>query len=335
MNVTFLIGNGFDLGIGLKTAYSDFYDIYCMPHQGDSPAVVKFKSEIQSDYKNWSDFEEAFGEYASRMDDAKNYSAIFEDFVIRFSNYLEQEERNFDSSKVELIQKNMKKALVSYYDIRPEDKEHLLKLIGLNKVYFNFVSFNYTRCLDTCLGILRKQANYDNQIKGYISTIAHVHGYTEGNMVMGVNDAGQIKNPNFSENSDLVEEIVKPLQNRTIRMNFDNHATGIIQGSTIICVYGMSIGVTDKKWWKLIMDWLQENSAHHLIILQHKEDTRFIFQWNKLVKEIHAKLFLYGNIPDEKQNDLVSRIHIEFNHDIFAMDLRKQATDEHKQLVKA
>ena len=49
MNVTFLIGNGFDLGIGLKTAYSDFYDIYCMPHQGDSPAVVKFKSEIQSD----------------------------------------------------------------------------------------------------------------------------------------------------------------------------------------------------------------------------------------------------------------------------------------------
>lgn len=47
MNVTFLIGNGFDLGIGLKTAYADFYGIYCMPHQGDSPAVVKFKSEIQ------------------------------------------------------------------------------------------------------------------------------------------------------------------------------------------------------------------------------------------------------------------------------------------------
>jgi len=141
MNVTFLIGNGFDLGIGLKTAYADFYDSYCMPRQGDSPAVVKFKSEIQKNYKNWSDFEEAFGEYASRIDDAENYLTIFEDFVIRFSNYLEQEERNFDSSKVEIIQKGMKKALTSYYDIRPEDKEDLSKLIGSNKVYFGFVSF--------------------------------------------------------------------------------------------------------------------------------------------------------------------------------------------------
>ena len=305
-----------------------------MPHQGDSPAVVKFKSEIQKNYKNWSDFEEAFGEYASRIDDAENYLTIFEDSVIRFSNYLEQEERNFDSSKVEIIQKGMKKALTSYYDIRPEDKEDLSKLIGSNKVYFDFVSFNYTRCLDTCLRILCKQVNYDNQIKGYISTIAHVHGYTEDNMIMGVNDASQIKNPDFSKNSDLVEEVVKPLQNQTIRMNFDNRATRIIKGSTIICVYGMSIGVTDKKWWKLIIDWLEENSAHHLIVLQHKEGTRFTFRWNRLVKEIRAKLFLYGNIPDEKQDDLVSRIHIEFNHDIFAMDLRKQATDEHTQLVK-
>lgn len=83
------------------------------------------------------------------------------------------------------------------------------------------------------------------------------------------------------------------------------------------------------------MDWLQENSARHLIVLQHKEGTRFTFRWNRLVKEVRAKLFLYGNIPEEKQSDLVSRIHIEFNHDIFAMNLRKQDTDENMQPVKA
>lgn len=33
MQVTFLIGNGFDLGIGLKTAYSDFYRVYCAETQ--------------------------------------------------------------------------------------------------------------------------------------------------------------------------------------------------------------------------------------------------------------------------------------------------------------
>ena len=56
MNVTFLIGNGFDLGIGLKTAYSDFYNVYCKSDSNDSLAVKKFKSEIQGNYENWSDF---------------------------------------------------------------------------------------------------------------------------------------------------------------------------------------------------------------------------------------------------------------------------------------
>ena len=65
MNVTFLIGNGFDLGIGLKTAYSDFYNVYCKSDSNDSLAVKKFKSEIQGNYENWSDFEAAFGEYAT------------------------------------------------------------------------------------------------------------------------------------------------------------------------------------------------------------------------------------------------------------------------------
>lgn len=335
MNVTFLIGNGFDLGIGLKTTYLDFYNVYCKTTMEDSWGIKRFKSELQDNYENWSDFEAAFGEYASNLYNSGQYLEMFEDFVIKFSDYLKNEEKNFDSSKIEFIQKSMKKALVSYYDIRPEDKEQLLRLIGSNKVYFDFVSFNYTRCLDTCLRILCKQVNYDDQIKGYISNVVHVHGYTEDNMIMGVNDISQIKNSGFSENLDVTEEIVKPLQNQVIRMNFDNRATRIIKGSSIICVYGMSIGVTDKKWWKLIMDWLQENSARHLIVLQHKEGTRFTFRWNRLVKEVRAKLFLYGNIPEEKQSDLVSRIHIEFNHDIFAMNLRKQDTDENVQPVKA
>lgn len=28
MNITFLIGNGFDINLGLKTRYVDFYDFY-------------------------------------------------------------------------------------------------------------------------------------------------------------------------------------------------------------------------------------------------------------------------------------------------------------------
>ena len=94
--------------------------------------------------------------------------------------------------------------------------------------------------------ILKHKPNYDAEIKGYIRDIIHVHGFTDHDMIMGVNDIEQIKNKSFSEDIDITEEIVKPLQNQIIRMNFDNNAVRIINGSDIICVYGMSIGSTDK-----------------------------------------------------------------------------------------
>ena len=162
--------------------------------------------------------------------------------------------------------------------------------------------------LVTCIGIIGKVA---------------INGFTDHDLIMGVNDAGQIKNQAFAQDSDIIEEIVKPLQNEIIRMNFDNDAIRLIKSSDIICVYGMSIGGTDKKWWQLVMNWLQESTANHLIVLQHRAGTKFTFRWNRLVKEIRSKLFLYGDVPEEKRKALENRIHIDVNHDIFAMDLRK------------
>ena len=141
-------------------------------------------------------------------------------------------------------------------------------------------------------------------------------------------DMKQIKNKSFSEDIDITEEIVKPLQNQIIRMNFDNNAVRIINGSDIICVYGMSIGSTDKIWWKLVIDWLQRSTGNHLIILQHRAGAKFPFRWNRIVKEIRSKLFLYGDVPEEKRKSLENRIHIDVNHDIFSMNLRTDVARE-------
>ena len=323
MNVTFLIGNGFDLGIGLKTAYTDFFAVYCSKKEGDTPLIDSFKKQLQDDYETWSDFEKAFGEYAGQALDADCYLKVFEDFEVEFSDYLRNEEKNFDNSKIELIAEKMKTALISYYDIRPADREALVKSINGRQATFNFISFNYTKCLDECIGILRRQPDYVNSIRGNIQKPVHVHGYTEENMILGVNDETQIKSEILAKNEEVIEEIVKPVQNQIARMNYDNDATRIIRGSDIICVYGMSIGETDKKWWELVMNWLQESSSNRLIILQHRENARFTFNWNRLVKEIRRRLFSYGSVPDEKRKTLEQRIHIAVNHDIFTMDLRK------------
>ncbi len=58
MKVLFLIGNGFDCNIGLRTTYMDFYPYYIMQFPNDNLAKT-----IKNDYRRWSDLELGLGEY--------------------------------------------------------------------------------------------------------------------------------------------------------------------------------------------------------------------------------------------------------------------------------
>ena len=61
MNITFLIGNGFDLNVGLATTYSAFLEEYAKPSDKDSDLLKYFKQKILKDAKMWSNAELAFG----------------------------------------------------------------------------------------------------------------------------------------------------------------------------------------------------------------------------------------------------------------------------------
>ena len=68
MNITFLLGNGFDIGLGLETGYENFYDKYSVILPTDNKNINSFKTMLQDrnldDKKkiiDWSDFEKAFG----------------------------------------------------------------------------------------------------------------------------------------------------------------------------------------------------------------------------------------------------------------------------------
>ena len=64
MNITFLIGNGFDLNLKLNTRYSDFYKYYIE----NAPKDLLSKS-IKEDYKMWSDLEVGLGEFLKDIDE--------------------------------------------------------------------------------------------------------------------------------------------------------------------------------------------------------------------------------------------------------------------------
>lgn len=58
MNITFLVGNGFDLNLGLRTSYETFYKYYIKKEPHD--LIAKF---IKDDYRLWADLELGLGEF--------------------------------------------------------------------------------------------------------------------------------------------------------------------------------------------------------------------------------------------------------------------------------
>lgn len=342
MNITFFIGNGFDIGLGLKTKYTDFYREYCADTTGDDTNIAAFKSvlekwtrcnekdntqDAENKIEDWSDFEKAFGEHSSDSSifDNTSYTARFEDFVTKFNLYLENEEKKVDYSDADNIAKVMKSGVTTYYHIRRGDRlkiEQRYNQIGGQSTY-NFITFNYTRTIDRCANILKNSIK--NETGRAVGSVVHIHGYVDENMIMGVNDISQITNEKFAKDPLVSGEIIKPTQNAECRTNYESEAIPIIDRSNIICIYGMSIGDTDKKWWQHIFKWLSGDNGRYLVILTHsdKYNKKLPFTQTKVTNEIVEKFLSFSNSSDDIKARVSNQIFVGVNYDVFAMKLRK------------
>ena len=339
MNITFLLGNGFDIGLGLKTGYENFYDEYSEIQSTDNKNINSFKAMLKNrnldDRKkiiDWADFEKAFGQHSSEftMDQKNEYIERFEDFVAKFNTYLENEEKRLDFSNTALIAKTMNTAVATYFHIRTADREAVQAIYNSadSKRNYNFISFNYTKSVDECARILKQHLSSDGLRD--VGKILHIHGFVEENMIMGVNDASQITNKDFANDEDVVREIIKPQQNSDVRANYEKQVINTINDSNIICVYGMSIGETDKKWWAYVAQWLSKSDKRALVILKYdkKYNKRFPFIQNRFIDSVTNKFLELSEQPKEVQAKIRSRVFVGMNHNVFEMFLCKKTKED-------
>lgn len=343
MNITFLLGNGFDIGMGLNTKYTDYYKDYCNISSQDNDNIIEFKlmldkfNDENSSEKiiDWSDFEKAFGKHSEDflISEKQLYIEQFEDFVEKFNDYLEKEEVKADFSNEEEIGQVMEAAIKQYIEIRSDDRNNILKFYNKfsgEKVY-NFVSFNYTKTADECVKILKKRLDKINGRK--VGKMLHIHGYVEENMIMGVNDPSQITNLDFSNDPEIISEIVKPQLNIDARTGYDSSVTSIINNSHVICVYGMSLGDTDKKWWEQIAKWLEKSEDHILVILSYEEkyNKKFVHNQNKYTNKIRNAFLRHSDLDNDIKDRISQRIYIGINNNVFEVKCVKSYEDRLKE----
>lgn len=333
MNITFLIGNGFDRNLGLATTYSDFVKHY-KETEGKTDVLKNFRDHIKANEELWSAAEIEFGRYTEKFEIGQGaaFSECHNDFCEHLAEYLKKQEQRIDYDYIANEIRSAFSELISVAKPFPtQERDVINQVIGSYKsenTTYNFINYNYTSTLDKCISQFENKHkvlgtySHGNATRNHvIGSVLHVHGTVNGQMVFGVNDKSQIEKTEIfqCEYGDLYENaLIKKQANDSYQENTDTKSKNLLDGSQIIYIYGMSIGETDKLWWERVCEWLGSKHNRHLIIYRHNMPNRGLLETSYMIEERKARreITKFSNLNDQQKANLERRIHIT-NHNIF------------------
>lgn len=316
MKIVYLIGNGLDVKLKLKTRYEEFYKNAYAIDRNDPDYIKSFKEAIKNNINDWADLEKKLGEYSVDVDTEDLYLSLFKDIRMKLLKYISEQE-----IKVSLSDEERDVFISQFRDpnnylVVGENNElnQFIKNLNTSEQVVDFITFNYTKTLETILNFndspiyVQKQGRRDLRI----TQIEHVHGFTDLRFVLGVDNIGQILNEKFRSNN-LSRTIIKPINNFQAKHLVDNRCKALIDKANIICLYGMSIGETDRTWWEYIGSNLY-NYDKRLIIFwwDNEEDFSPIFSEIRLEKVdvVKEKFLSQTNLNEKQKQAVVDRIYV-------------------------
>ncbi|MFQ9696548.1 MAG: AbiH family protein [Zhenhengia sp.] len=334
MNITLMIGNGFDIGMGLKTGYMSFYEFF-LGNCTEDNIIKKYllEDKMNDNYNTWADLESALGENMKRlsMDEEDTFIEDKKEMEVLLISYLKDEERKI-KFEVDMIIPWVEQALNSIREGNSKTESQLIKQVldyYIGETYFyRAISFNYTNLCDKLFEIMKSKkpvigrhnsstAQYEERIYDVI----HIHGTLyDGKMLLGVNDETQISNKELADKIRIKRRMIKPFLNNEIGDYTIEEVENVIKASGIICIYGMSMGKTDKMWWEKIGEWLSSAAPRLLIIFEYDDKyTGQEFIADKIEKRemVKDKFIAAANVSPEKAEKLKEKMVVYINKNIW------------------
>lgn len=241
MNITFFIGNGFDLNLGLATTYSDFVKYYntTKPDNPDNDVLKQFRKDIKDNEDKWSAAEIEMGKYTDKFDAGQGeaFNECHDDFCNHLAEYLQRQQNridyNYNAKQIERAIQRIN-SFDSSFPTQERDAITKARLRQQGEAWeFKFISFNYTDTLDKCVQLVKSKNNSIGKhkfngsfIEHKLGVVYHVHGMTNKQMVFGVNDISQIANPKIfdCEYGDIYKAaMIKQQTNESYKENTDNN----------------------------------------------------------------------------------------------------------------
>ena len=269
MNVLYILGNGFDKAQGVTTSYPEFYKYLTENVKGGSALLNKMKSAITEDTALWSDMESGLGEFTSATDNAVEFDDFYFELSEHLQNYLKEENEKFSPTN-ELKNKFQSDfTTVSKY-LGALDKtrfDGFLGAVSTSSKDINVITLNYTNTLEKILGLSPNITTKGFGGNTNLRNIIHVHGQLGESIIIGVDHPGQIRNDEFRKNEDIKDIMIKIESNESMKETRHMECERFIANANVIVLFGVSLGETDARWWKLIGQNLKRR--RNVAIIQH------------------------------------------------------------------
>ena len=227
MKHIYVIGNGFDIDLGWRTSYKDFYDNHkgWEMHRQDKDDL--FQYVIRHSGENWYDFERTIYDYCLRKSKEDTPVELMERDYQDYLNFKSQLERFVKERSSEPVNEHSKA-----YEILTSYMEKISHTNLPSDMMPELISFNYTP-----LKRIAKQINPKVELK-----YTPIHGTIDNNScIFGFHDDIQIKG--------LYRDIQKSMD--------DNYNPGrimpLLMDAKSITFFGLSMGYIDAVYFKEVL----------------------------------------------------------------------------------
>lgn len=331
MEILYLIGNGFDLNLGLKTSYSDFYKYLSNEKSDNDSAIVsQFKKDINTKPNNWSDLELALGKFTSKISTVEDANELHDYLIDKLAEYLSAIEDSWSVAESE------KSKFITYL-LRPTTGNRILpvengeissykeKWRSTSPWVTNIITFNYTNSIEKILdnNMPITLGNYYSDRPITLNGIEHIHGYIQERMILGVNDNSQLANSNFHNNTETMDRYIKSDCNSTYGLGHEKKCLDMVASADLILIFGMSYGDTDNKWWEAVGNRLEEYAK--VVLFEYAKDVKFNgnqgVQLKSYKDKIKEKFFSKTKISQERIEKTKKNVFVGLNTDMFNIDI--------------
>ncbi len=281
--ITFIAGNGLNLFSGIDATYPEFKS-YCHERQDDecfkrvhqlisSNKFVHPGSPLQWQMiRLWSEFETALAQwtYSFSVSDINKYIKLLECISSCSKELLDTKSASAPPLERNLIHRFF--GLISC--VLSEYKDYLPKSILWTA---RFVSFTHTDILSSYVRRYKRLHWTDNRA---VHINPKVIVYAPSRFIWGVSRETEIACPILNTpqtNTRKATYALRNLSDSLIKGQADKSYFGRIrdefekqiESSDVVCIFGMSIGNSDRVWWDFIFRWLNADLRHILIIFCH------------------------------------------------------------------